>query len=615
MYLLYDKIYGNKNRKKKRKKEKEKKKRCTNMGISSFFNLLGGLAFALFGITLISNALEKMAGGRLEALLKKTNTSPAKGLLLGGFLTAAVQSSSSVMVMLVGLVNSGILHLGQTVSVIMGSNIGTTVTSWILALTGIEAEHPAARMLKAENFSAILGIVGVLLIMNCKSDKKKSIGSVLVGFSILMAGMSRAVLGFYDAADSPVMNSLLAILKNPFIGFLIGILFTAVIKSSAAAVGVLQAFTVTKGITFSMAVPIVMGQNIGTCISSVISSKDANKNARRVSLLHLLFNVLGMVILLVIYCIVGCFVKDRLVDIKVSFFGIAAIHTIFNTVTCLILFPFRASLEKLACMIVKDEKQSSEEEEVYSFIDLRLLSTPSVAIRESNSKCKKMAELAKDTIFEAFELLDKYDGAKAKSIAENEDILDMYEDKLGSFLVKLSSKEISERDGQSVSRQLHSIGDFERIGDHAMNILQLAEEMQEKKLRFSEKAKTETDILIGALTEIINSTVDAYTTNNVSLAKHIEPLEEAIDKLISDIKSEHIKRLKSGECSIELGFILSDLLTNCERVSDHCSNLAIAIIETDQLSYDAHEYINDVKSKGNKEFQTEYEMYKNKYSI
>ena len=585
------------------------------MGIYSMCNLLGGLAFALFGMTLISNALEKMAGGRLEALLKKSNTSPAKGLLFGGLLTAAVQSSSSVMVMLVGLVNSGILHLGQTVSVIMGSNIGTTVTGWILAVTGIEADHPAARMLKAENISAILAISGVLLIMNFKSDKKKSIGSVLVGFSILMAGMSRAVLSFHDMTDMPVMKSFITVLGNPFFGFIIGILFTALIQSSSASVGMLQAFTVTGGLTFSMAVPIVMGQNIGTCISSVISSKDANKNARRVSLLHLLFNVLGTVILLLIYCIADFFIKDKCVDVKVSFFGIAAIHTVFNILTCLILFPFRGRLEKLACMIVKDEKQSSNGEEVYSFIDLRLLSTPSVAIRESNSKCKKMAELAKDTIFEAFELIEKYDSAKAKNITENEDVLDMYEDKLGSFLVKLSSKEISERDGQSVSRQLHSIGDFERIGDHAINILQLAEEMHEKKLHFSEKAKTETDILIGALTEIINSTIDAYTTNNVSLAKHIEPLEEAIDKLINDIKAEHIKRLKSGECSIELGFILSDLLTNCERVSDHCSNLAIAIIETEQLSYDAHEYINDVKSKGNKDFQNEYEMYKNKYSI
>ncbi|MBQ2604554.1 MAG: Na/Pi cotransporter family protein [Acutalibacteraceae bacterium] len=585
------------------------------MGIYSIFNLLGGLAFVLFGMTLISNALEKMSGGKLEALLKKSDSTPAKGLLLGGILTAALQSSSAVMVMLVGLVNSGILHLGQTASVIMGSNIGTTVTGWILALTGIENEHPAAQLLRADNFSAILAIAGVLLIMNFKSDKRKSIGSVLIGFAILMAGMNRAVIVFSETASSEFMTSFLSVLRNPFIGLLAGILFTGIIQSSAASVGILQAFTVTGGLTFSMAIPIVMGQNIGTCISSVISSKDANKNAQRVSLLHLLFNVIGTIILLAVYCLSSFFVEYAFDDVRVTFFGIAVIHTIFNAATCLILFPFRNRLEKLACVIVKDEKQSSDNDEVYSFIDIRLLSTPSVAIRESNSKCKKMAELAKDTIFEAFELLDKYDSAKARTIRENEDVLDMYEDKLGSFLVKLSSKEISERDGQSVSRQLHSIGDFERIGDHAMNILQLAEEMQDKKLHFSEKAKTETDILIGALTEIINSTINAYTTNNISLAKHIEPLEEAIDKLISDIKSEHIKRLKSGECSIELGFILSDLLANCERVSDHCSNLAIAIIETEQLSYDAHEYINDVKSKGNKEFQSEYEMYKNKYSI
>ena len=585
------------------------------MDIFSVFTLCGGLAFFLFGMNLLSSGLEKMAGGRLESLLKKTTSNPLKGLLLGAAITVAIQSSSAVTVMLVGLVNSGIMQLGQTVCVIMGSNIGTTITAWILGLSGIESDNVFVNLMKPESFSPLLALIGMIFIMGSKSDKKKSIGTVLIGFSILMTGMDMMKNSVAPLADDPNFGKVLTMFTNPIFGVIVGALFTGIIQSSAASVGVLQALAINGGVTYSMAIPIIMGQNIGTCVTALISSIGVNRNAKRVSIIHISFNLIGTMIYLTLYCVLNAVFDFTFSDWQIDAFGIALVHSIFNVATVVLLFPFSKHIEKLAYLIIKDKTEGTAEDEVYSFVDVRLLSTPSVAIRECNSKCKKMAKLAKETIFLAIGLIDNYNEKVYKEVLENEDLLDLYEDKLGTYLVKLSGKELSDLDSQSVSRQLHTIGDFERIGDHAVNILQVAEEMHDKKLNFSSEAKKEIAVLIAALTEILNTTTEAYVNNDVSIAKRIEPLEETIDSLIIEIKTSHIQRLKAGGCSIELGFILSDLLTNCERVSDHCSNVAIAIIETSQFSFDAHEYLNTVKRKGNKEFENEYEMYKNKYTI
>lgn len=585
------------------------------MDIFSIFTLCGGLAFFLYGMNMLSTGLEKMAGGKLESLLKKTTSNPFKGLLLGMTITVAIQSSSAVTVMLVGLVNSGIMQLGQTVSVIMGSNIGTTLTAWILSLSGIESDNVFINLLKPEAFSPLLALIGIIFIMSAKTDKKKSIGTILIGFSILMYGMELMKNAVAPLADMPEFESILTAFSNPILGVIVGAVFTGVIQSSAASVGVLQALSLNGSVTYSMAIPIIMGQNIGTCVTALLSSIGVNRNAKRVSVIHISFNLIGTAVFLTLYCILDSLIEFGFSDMPVTPFAIAIVHSIFNVATVMLLFPFTKMIERLAYIIVKDNDEGTATDEVYSFVDKRLLSTPSVAIHECNSKCKKMANLAKDTIFSAISLISDYDEKVCKLVLENEDLLDLYEDKLGTYLVKLSGKAVSDIDNQSVSRQLHTIGDFERIGDHAVNILEVAEEMHEKKLHFSQQAAKEVEVLINALTEILETTTKAYVTNSVDLAKQVEPLEEVIDNLIIDIKSKHIVRLKAGECSIELGFILSDLLTNCERVSDHCSNVAIALIETSQNSYDAHEYLNVTKRAGNKDFENEYEMYKMKYSI
>lgn len=585
------------------------------MDIFSLFTLCGGLAFFLYGMTMLSNGLEKMAGGKLESLLKKTTSNPFKGLLLGMTITIAIQSSSAVTVMLVGLVNSGIMQLGQTICVIMGSNIGTTLTAWILSLSGIESNNIWIKMLKPESFSPLLALIGIIFIMAAKSDKKKSIGTILVGFAILMYGMELMKDSVAPLADMPEFQSVLTMFNNPIIGVLVGAVFTGVIQSSAASVGVLQALSLNGGITFAMAIPIIMGQNIGTCVTALLSSIGVNRNARRVSVIHISFNLIGTIVFLAVYCALDATIGFAFSDMDINPFYIAIVHSIFNVATVILLMPFSKQLEKLAYVVIKDNSKGTAEDEVYSFVDERLLSTPSVAINECNSKSKKMVRLARDTILASIELVKNYNEKESAKVLENEDLIDLYEDKLGSFLVKLSSKALSDVDSQSVSRQLHTIGDFERIGDHAVNILGVAKEMNEKKLQFSDKAKKEVDVLFGALTEILEKTTEAYVKNDVKLAKQVEPLEEVIDNLIIDIKSKHIKRLKAGECSIELGFILSDLLNNCERASDHCSNIAITMIETSQHALDAHEYLNVVKRAGNKEFESEYEMYKSKYAL
>ncbi len=583
------------------------------MDIFSIFTLCGGLAFFLFGMNQLSSGLEKMAGGRLESLLKKATSNPFLGMLLGTAITVAIQSSSAVTVMLVGLVNSGIMDLSQTVTVIMGSNIGKTVMAWITSLSGIQSDNIFLRLCKPEAFSPVLALIGIILIMAAKSDKKKSIGTILVSFAILMYGMIMMSSSMAPLAENEKFKHILTMFSNPILGVVVGAIFTAIIQSSAASVGILQALASSGNITYGMAIPIIMGQNIGTCITAVLSSIGVNKDAKRVSVIHVSFNLIGTLFYLTLYSLCDLIIGLPITDHVIGAQGIAVVHSIFNIATLILLYPFSKQLEKLAYLVIKDEEE--EEDTVYSFIDVRLLSTPSVAIRECNSKCKEMSNIAKDTTISSMALVKNYDKKVSKEIEESEDMLDLYEDKLGTYLVQLSGKALSAADNASVSRQLHTIGDFERIGDHAINILEAAQEIHKKELQFSEMAKKELDVLFGALGEILTLTTDAYCQNNVETARMIEPLEEVIDDLSLEIKTAHIQRLKHGECSIELGFVLSDLLTDCERISDHCSNVAIAIIETSQYTYDAHEYLNSVKRTGNKEFEDEYESYKQKYKI
>ena len=580
--------------------------------IFDVFTLLGGLAFFLYGMSVMSNGLEKMAGGKLEQLLRKSTNNPIKSLLLGAGITIAIQSSSAMTVMLVGLVNSGIMQLGQTIGVIMGSNIGTTLTAWILSLAGLEGENFFIRMLKPESFSPIIALIGILFIMGSKSDKKKSIGSIMVGFAVLMYGMDLMKDAMDPLTEMEGFKQILTAFTNPILGVVVGAVFTGIIQSSAASVAILQGFSATGSITLGMALPIIMGQNIGTCVTALISSIGVNRNARRVAVVHISFNLIGTLVFLLGFYGTDLFFHYTFMDMVMDPFIIAVIHSIFNVATTVMLLPFTKQLEKIAYTVIKDDEG---EQEKFTFIDSRLLATPSIAIAECNNKTIEMCKIAQTTILKALSLLEEYDEKVGEEVYSLEDQLDLYEDKLGTLLVQMSSKALSDGDSHMVSKQLHTIGDFERIGDHAVNLWKAAEEMYRKDIHFSEAAQREMKTLVAALREILDITTRAFSTNDMALAAQVEPLEQVIDCLIADIKSNHIARLQKGHCTIEMGFVLSDLLTNCERVSDHCSNIAVAQIETEQNAYEAHEYLNGIKSSGNREYQEAFDAYRARYTL
>ena len=583
------------------------------MNIFSLFTLCGGIAFFLYGMSLMSSRLEKLAGGRMEQLLKKMTSTPIKGLLLGAGITIAIQSSGAVTVMLVGLVNSGIIELGQSIGIIMGSNVGTTLTAWILSLSGIDSDSFWLQLLKPENFSPLVALAGVILRTRYKSGKKHSAGSIMVGFSILMYGTTMMKNSVSPLADMPEFTSILTAFTNPFIGVAVGAVLTAVLHSSAASVGILQALSMTGGITYGMALPIIMGQNIGTCMTALMSSIGGNRNARRVSVIHVSFNLIGTSIGLLIFYGSGMFINYAFMDWLINPAGIAVVHSIFNVATTVLLLPFTKQLEKLAYLVVRED--AGEKEEKLAFVDERLLATPSVAIAECAAKTIDMAHLAEKTILRSLTLLEKYDEKTAEEIIKNEDRLDLYEDRLGTLLVHLSGKSLSDEDSRNISKQLHTIGDFERIGDHAVNLLKAAQEINEKSIKFSGPASDELRVLLSALKEILSLTTKAYAEGDLSLAAKVEPLEQVIDGLVADIKSNHITRLQKGHCTIEMGFVLSDLLTNCERVSDHCSNIAVAQIETALNAYQAHEYLNALKTSNDANFRGAFDSYRARFSV
>ena len=563
------------------------------MDIFSLFTLCGGLAFFLYGMTTMSKSLEKMAGGRLERLLKRMTSNPLKGLLLGAGITIAIQSSSAVTVMLVGMVNSGVMELGQTIGVIMGSNVGTTLTAWILALTGIESESILLNMLKPENFSPLFALAGILLIMGSKRQRRRDVGRILIGFAILMSGMEMMKNSVSPLADMPGFSSLLTAFNNPLLGVLVGAVFTAVIQSSAASVGILQALALTGSMSYGMAIPIIMGQNIGTCVTALISSIGVSRGAKRVSIIHISFNVIGTTVGLILFYGGDMLFHFAFMDAAIGAAGIALCHTIFNVFTTALLLPFSRQLEMLARAAIKEEDKTRQ----FAFLDPLLLRTPGAAVSECAAMTNEMGALAWESLRFSLRQLWSYSGEAENLIVENEDRLDIYEDRLSGYLVQISQHGLSMEDIHTVSRLLHAIGDFERIGDHALNIQESARELKEKGLSFSGPAEAELKVLQSALEDILTAAVTCFEENDPAAAKKVEPLEETIDRLTDEIRSRHIHRLQNGECTVQLGFILSDLLTNLERVSDHCSNIALCVIE-EREDEQRHAYVHDVKTEG-----------------
>ncbi|MBE7702702.1 MAG: Na/Pi cotransporter family protein [Cyanobacteria bacterium SIG28] len=580
------------------------------MDIFSIFTLCGGLAFFLYGITVMSSGLEKIAGGRLERILKKMTANPIKALIFGAGITAAVQSSSAVTVMLVGLVNSGIMKLSQAIGVIMGSNIGTTITAWILSLSGIQSTNFFVRLLKPDSFSPLMALAGVIMIMVAKSNKRKSVGAVLIGFAILMFGMKVMADSMAPLADMPEFTQILTAFTNPILGVVVGAVVTAVIQSSAASIGILQALSMVGGLTYGMAIPIVMGQNIGTCISAVLSSIGVNTNAKRVAAVHVAFNALGVIICLSAYLVGNSILHFAIDTQNISPFGIAVVHSIFNIVTTIVLFPFTGLLEKIALATVPEKKVRDKN----VLLDERLLLAPSFAIAECYRQSIKMAEMAEFNFINSTKMLKSYHAKKADQIKSNEVKIDTFEDKLEAFLLKLSAKELAEEDSNRISQLLLTIGDYERIGDHASYMLQIAEKMKDSDRKLSPEAIEELKVIVHAVSEVFKITLEAYKTDNIQLAQEVEPLEAVIKRIIRKVKNRHIQRLKDGLCTPEMSFLFSDLLNDLRRIAAHCGNVATSVLQLHDATINKHEYNHRNKDE-DLEFLNKYESYKSRYSV
>lgn len=582
------------------------------MTIFNVFSLFGGLALFLFGMDIMGKALEKQAGGQLQKILSKLTDNPLKGFFLGLCVTAVIQSSSATTVMVVGFVNSGIMELHQAIGVIMGSNVGTTVTSWILGLSGLQGDSFWIQMLKPTSFSPVLAFLGILLYMG-KSEKRQGIGTIMIGFAVLMTGMTTMSQAVAPLQDEAWFTNLFVRFSNPLLGVLVGAIVTGVIQSSSASVGILQALSSTGVITFGSAIPIIMGQNIGTCVTALLSSVGANKNARRAAMVHLYFNIIGVALFLTVFYGLNAVLHFTFVNDTVTAWGIAVVHSIFNLTATAVLLPFANVLEKLAIATIPDDAQK----ESFALLDERLLNTPAMAVERARSATAEMAELARTGVIQAMSLTHKWDDALAQKVRDEEEKVDHYEDALGTYLVKLSGREMSHADSQSVNTLLHTISDFERISDHSVNLLESAEEMHTKDVHFSNDAREELQVLEDAVQDTLNRTTDAFRKGDLHLAGKVEPLEQVVDELVRAIKARHIARLQAGSCSIEYGFILDDLLTNYERVCDHCSNVAVAQIEVAQDSFDTHAYLNDLKSghdsKESEQFQRRLDRYRERY--
>lgn len=583
------------------------------MDIFSVLALLGGLGLFLYGMDKMGDGLKKLSGSSLERILGKLTSNNFTGFLLGFAVTAIIQSSSATTVMLVGFVNSGIMKLSQSLGVIMGANIGTTVTSWLLSTTDISGTGILLKFLKPESFTPILMVAGVIITMVSHSDKKKNIAEILIGFSVLIFGMEMMSDSVSGLRGNAAFQNILLMFSNPVMGIVMGTVLTAVIQSSSASIGILQALAGTGAIPFSTAIPIILGMNIGTTITPILSSINGNTDAKRVAFSCLYIKMIGVVVVSGIFYIINILSPFAFMPVAVSAFTIAIVHTLFNIFSTIILLPFCKPLEKLAIKTVKAKKE--EKTDSFDTLDDRFLTVPSFAVEKSRELVCEMIVNAKDSFFAAADLLTTYDKDIAKSIVENEHLVDRYEDKIGSYLIKLAGKEISEKESQEVTQLLHVIGDIERISDHSVNVMEAASEMNSKGISFSDKAKNELRVFVSAVKEILDIATDTLVTNDVETAKHVEPLEQIIDTLRANIKDNHIKRLQDGDCTMELGFVLSDILTNFERVSDHCSNIAASVLNLADHSFETHEYLKHVKNDGENEYFSQLEAYKEKYHI
>lgn len=586
------------------------------MNIFSVLTLIGGLAFFLYGMDIMGDSLKKISGGKLESILERLTSNRFNGFLLGLFVTSVIQSSAATTVMLVGFVNSGIMKLGQTIGTIMGANIGTTVTAWLISLSDISSDTGTLiNLLKPTSFTPVLAVIGVVFTMFGK-DKKKDIGTLLLGFSILMFGMDTMSSSMEGLGKDESFKQILLMFDNPILGILSGTVLTAIIQSSSASVGILQALSSTGVIPHSVAIPIILGQNIGASITPILSSLNANTDAKRVAFSCLYIKILGVTVVCSIFYILHGIFDFGFMYEKSSFVSIAIIHTLFNVLSTVILLPFTKQIEKTVCKIIKGNKNDTDSSEnPILTLDERFLEYPSYAIEKSRDLVVDMALTAKKSFIDAIGLIDNYDKEIVDQINRNEKKIDTYEDKISSYLVKIASRDLSTANSEATTKLLHIIGDVERIGDHAENIVKVAEEIHQKKIRFSQEAKNEINVISSAAREILEITMSALSQDDIELAKHIEPLEQIIDRLNHKLKNRHFARLQSGKCTIELGFVFSDLLANYERAADHCSNIGVALIQIANDSLDAHEYLRNVKHNGDNEFFSQYDFYKEKYSI
>ena len=580
------------------------------MTIFNALTLVGGLCLFLLGMNLMGQALERRAGGRLRTLLDKMTSRVMLGFLTGLGVTAIIQSSSATTVMVVGFVNSGLMTLRQAINVIMGANVGTTVTAWFLSLAGIDSGSLWVQLLKPASFTPVLALIGIIFYMFCKDTRKKDTGLILLGFTTLMFGMetmSGAVAGLRDV---PAFTNLFLAFTNPLLGVLVGALVTAVIQSSSASVGILQALSVTGGVSYAAAIPIIMGQNIGTCVTALLSSVGTNKNARRAAIVHLLFNVIGVTVLLTAFCIVKAALSPALLDEPTTMYGIAIVHSVFNILCTAMLLPAGGLLERLAMRLVPDGKSADETAE----LDKRLLATPSLALQQARTLAGGMASCAARALENALAAFDAYTPELAQSIREDEERCDHYEDIIGTYLVQLSSRTMSQCESEEATELLKTIGDFERISDHAVNVLESAEELREKGLAFSGTAQEEYGVLAGAVREILHRAINAFAAGDRAAAAQVEPLEEVIDKLKEQMRTRHILRMQRGACSIEAGFVWSDLLTDLERISDHCSNIAGCVLDAAQHNLNLHETLRTVRRE-DADFRTRLAADAEKYRL
>ena len=587
------------------------------MDIFGVFSMVGGLALFLYGMSVMGGGLEKMSGGKLERILERLTNSPIKAVLLGAGVTAVIQSSSATTVMVVGFVNSGIMKFSQAIGIIMGANIGTTITAWMLSLTTIDAGGSfLLKLLKPSSFAPVLALIGILLYMSAKTDKKKVIGEILLGFAILMSGMETMSAAVAPLKDVPEFTNMLVMFDNPIMGIIVGALLTAVIQSSSASVGILQALSVTGAFTYGSVVPIILGQNIGTCITAILSSLGANKDGKRTACVHLSFNIIGSVLFMVVFYLGNAIFHFPFMSETVSAANIATIHTIFNVFATVALFPFIKGLERLAYVIIPvSEEEKGMQENVFAVLDPRFISSPAFAIEQCKSLANKMAEISKDSFLQAMQLVKEPDEAQMAEVIKKENIVDVYDDKLAAYLTKLNGEDLSYQDSLRTTSLLHCLTDLERISDHSANVVECMEQMQKAETGFSKKAMEEMQVYSEALADILDRTITSFINGDTALAKTVEPLESVIDDLTKEMKKHHMKRLRKGKCTIEMGLILSDLTMNYERVADHCSNIAIYTLQLQDSELLEHSFTEQMDVAETAEFKKLETAFQLKYQI